>query len=203
MRTRFLLPLLAALTLLLTSPAHAFEVESGTPVPGAIRLQSHWHFEVERSGTVIDSWEQTNLVTTEGLAAMMGNMFGDWGGVTPWFVMLYDNSITPVIGDSYTSNNMSECTAYTVMDSAKSRATWYGEPGTGTTVWTNSADRAEFDIVLASGSTTIYGAALVSSGVSGDATSGNTLFSLTNFSAGRELINGDSLKLTIQYTLAP
>ena len=175
---------------------------SASPDSAGVRLLTHWEFTVVRHGRVLDSWEQHNLVTTEGLGHILSVVFDAESGQTPWYVGLYDNSITPVIGDSYESNNMSECTAYTADGSgAKTRPVWDGIEGSGATVFTNTADLAQFDIVLASGTTEIYGAFLCSSGVSGDATSGNTLFSLANFSSSRSLVNGDTLYVTIQYEL--
>lgn len=174
--------------------------------PGGPTLLTRWKFEIERHGRVIDAWEQTNLCTTEGLGAMMDDFFGESNSsTTPWHVMLFDNSITPVIGDTYTSNNMSETTRYTTDSqdgSTTERPRWDGVEGTGATVYTNSADPAAFYI---GSSVTVQGAALVggcaTSGTSLDATSGCTLFSEAEFPAERVLLDGDTLYVTIQYEL--
>lgn len=183
-----------------------------TPPAPALQIKTNWKFEVVRHGRVIDAWEQSNVCTTEGLGAMFGNVFAEWSQVSPWFVMLFDNNMTASITEEYDSNNMSEVTAYSRPagdgdlggSGIYNRPVWHGATS-GATKMTNSAQKAEFDIILPSGSTTAYGAALVSSGVSSDmpvaAASGNTLFSVAKFGSSRTLVNGDKIYVTVEYEI--
>lgn len=186
------------------------ETESGTntvrhaPHPTTFALVAEWEIEIVRQGKVIETWSQSNLCVTEGLAAMMGVMFGSWSQTSPWYVVPFDNDITTTITDDYESHNYSECTAYANSLDNGLREVWDGV-ATAATSWSNSADRATFTIDLPDGgSTTFYGAAVVAgSGVSGDDTSGNTLFSVAEFGTSRNLVDNDVIYITVTYTIAP
>jgi len=165
------------------------EVVKPEKTRGAV-LSSEWAWELVRDGEVIDRWSVQNIVTTQGIAAMLDAMFNGSTQATTWYALIYNNSYTPAITETYQGPSYTESTGYDESD----RPTVTFDMASGTTSITNSANKASFTM---SGTTTIYGAALVSGVTPGDISSGHTVYNISNFSSAKSVENGDVLKLTV------
>lgn len=153
-----------------------------------------FHCEHIRDGKVIDQWDQPNLVTTEGLNALMGIMFNGATQITTWYVGLFEGNYTPVAGVTAATitSASTECTAYDEL----TRIEYVEAAPSGGSV-TNSANKAAFTF---NASKTIYGAFLVSASAK-SATTG-TLFSAARFSSSKAVVDDDQLQLTYTLTVA-
>jgi len=162
------------------------------PKPKAPMLKSVWQWEQYRDGQLIDAWTEHNLVTNEGLTALLGVMFRQWPQVDTWYVFIIESNEDPSGATTYASPGMTECTAY---DETSRRA--YVINSGVTTVLSNSESKASFTI---NATKTIYGAGLVSGVTKADTTSGLTLYNYSKFSSSKSVADDDVLKVTITIT---
>ena len=136
-----------------------------------------------------------NLVTDEGLDAILDIMFHADTQITTWYVAIFENDFTPDGDETYAVPGYTECTAY---DEATRQE--YEEAAASSQSITNSANKAVFTI---SDTKTIYGAALVGGGASAstkaDAAGGGTLFCCAKFTNAKSCTDDDTLEVT--YTL--
>ena len=163
------------------------------------KLGSWWKWEQWRDGKLIDTWENGNIVTNEGLDAILDIMFHGSAQITPWYIALFEDNHTPAAGDTYAVPGYTESTAY-----SEANRVVYNEAAASSQSITNSANKASFSI---NATKTIYGAALVGGGtnpsVKSDTASGGTLFNSSQFSGGAKSVeNGDTLKVTITINAA-
>ena len=140
--------------------------------------------------------EGHNIVTDEGLDALLDIMFHGTTQITTWYCLLFESDTTPDGGETYAVPVFTESTAY---DEATRPA--YVEAAASSQAITNSANKAVFMI---SASKTMYGAALVGGGstpnTKGDAAGGGTLFCAAKFTSSRAVVDDDVINLT--YTIS-
>ena len=143
-----------------------------------------------RDGQIIDHWEEPNLVTNEGLDAVLNIMFHADTQITTWYIGVFEGNYTPVAAVTAASvtADSTECTAY---DEATRQA--YTEAAASSQSITNSASRATFTF---NATKTIYGAFLVSASAK-SATTG-TLFSISRFASSKAVVATDQLLITYQ-----
>lgn len=168
--------------------------ESGLVPPQGLRLGGKFHCEIRRKGITIDTFEVPNLVTNEGLNALLDIMFHGATQITAWFVGLFEGNYTPVAGVTAATITAAstECTAYT-----SSTRPAYDEAAASSQAITNSASRASF---VMNATKTVYGVFLVSNSTK-SSTSG-TLFSAARFSTAKTLDSGDELLVTYTFSAA-
>lgn len=143
-----------------------------------------------RNGVVIDTWQEKNLVTNEGLNSLLDvYLNGDGTAKIPaWYVALFEGNYTPlatVTAATFTAA-ATECTAY---DEA-TRVLWVDAAASAQQI-TNTASKATFTM---NATKTIYGAALISASAK-SATTG-TLFAASRFSVSRAVVDNDQLLIT-------
>jgi len=138
----------------------------------------------------------SNLITNEGLDAILDIMLHAATQITTWYMAIFEDDHTPAAGDTYAVPGYTESTAY---DEA-TRPEYEEAAASGQSI-TNSANKAVFTI---SATKTIYGAALVGGGsgatTKGDAAGGGTLLCAAKFSAARSVLDDDTLNIT--YTVS-
>jgi hypothetical protein len=144
------------------------------------------------------AWEEENhnIVTNEGLDAILDIMFHGSTQITTWYCALVETDTSPAAGMTYATPTYTESTAY---DEATRPA--YNEAASSSQSITNSANKATFTI---SGTKTMYGAAIVGGGsaptTKGDAAGGGKLFCYSKFTSERSVVDDDVINLT--YTLS-
>lgn len=161
-------------------------------------IKSHWEWEHWRNGELIDSWEESNIVTNEGLNAILDIMFHAATQITTWYIAIFENDYTPLATNTYATPGYTESTAY-----AEATREEYVEAAASGQSITNSASKAEFTI---NDTKTIYGAALVGGGTAGstkaDTAGGGKLFSSSKFTSSKAVVADDVLKVGITITAA-
>lgn len=134
-----------------------------------------------------------NLVTNEGLDAILNVMFNAATQITTWYVVIFETDTTPAAGHTYAVPVYTESTAY---DEA-TRPEYQEAASSGQSI-TNSANKATFTI---SATKTIYGAALVGGGsaptTKGDTAGGGTLYNSVQFGTAKPVEDNDVLKITV------
>lgn len=147
-----------------------------------------------RKGKVIEEFEDHNLVTNEGLDALLNIMLHGSTQITAWFIGLFEGNYTPVAGVTAATivAAATECTAYT-----QSTRPAYDEAAASSQSITNSASRATFTF---NATKTVYGAFLTSLSTKSGTT--GTLFSAARFSTAKNVESGDELLLTYTFTAA-
>lgn len=153
----------------------------------------------DKDGNLKWAEESQNKVVNVGLQYMAGTALdGTTTRITTWFVGL-KNTGTPAASDTYTSHGTwTENTTYS--DAARPAAVFVAPSATDPAVVTNAASKAVFNI---NGSTTIYGAFLSNDSTKGGTTGAYVLFSASDFTGGsRAVVNGDTLQVTYQFSLA-
>lgn len=143
-----------------------------------------------------------NVVTDEGLDALLDIMLHGTSQITTWYVIIFESDTTPDGSETYAVPVYTESTAY---DEA-TRPEYVEAASSGQSI-TNSANKAVFTM---NASKTIYGAGLVgiagedSSGSNastpGDTGGGGTLLCCAKFTASRAVVDNDTLEVT--YTLS-
>jgi len=159
-----------------------------------------WEFEHFRCGRKIDEWANGNVTTTEGLNAFLNIMFHDVAKKAKWYITIFEDNYTPLVGNTYAAPGFTECTAYTEATRPE-----YVTVDATALVMTNTASKATFTI---NGTKTIYGAALVggdaanTSAKSDTGTVGSVLFASSKFSLSKSVVATDVLLITCSITLA-
>lgn len=158
----------------------------------------HWR-KVNGVNRLIDSWENGNLCTDQGLTDLLGVHFSGDTRKTAWFIAIFENDHTPAAGNTYAIPAYYECTAY---DEAN-RPQWQ-EDGAAAKAITNSAAKASFTF---NATKTIYGGALVGGGTDantkGDVVGGGVLFCMAAFVSGpKSVVNTDVLKVSVSLSVA-
>lgn len=155
-------------------------------------------FEVEcydRDGNLKWTDNVHNVVTNEGLNAILNVMFHAATQITTWYVAIFESDTTPGSATTYAVPVFTESTAY---DEA-TRPEYVVAAASGESI-TNSANKATFTI---NATKTIYGAALVGGGTDGntkgDTAGGGTLYCAAKFTSSRNVEDDDTLQIT--YTI--
>ena len=159
-----------------------------------LALKSTWEWECWRDGKLLWTDKNTNIVTNEGLNAVLNIMFHGSTQISTWYIAIFENNYTPLATNTYASPGYTECTAY---DEA-TRPEFVEAAASGQSI-TNSASRATFTM---NATKTIYGGSLVGGGTGpntkGDTAGGGTLFCSSQFSSGsKAVIATDVLKVTV------
>lgn len=169
--------------------------EGGLLVPASkIAVNGKYHGQIIRAGRVIDEWEDSNLVTNEGLNALLNIMFNGATAISPWYLGIFEGNYTPLatVTAATITAASTECTTYV----SATRPEFVEVAATAQSI-TNSASRASF---VFNATKTIYGAFLVSNATK-SATTG-TLFSAARFGASRSVVADDELLLSYTFTAA-
>lgn len=147
-------------------------------------------------------WEEHthNLVTTEGLNALLNGIFHTGVGYftcpANWFIGLVNTNTAPAANMTYHVPSFTESADY---DNIAVRSTYTLDSASSAGSISNSASPSTFTM---SGSTTIYGAATFSINTRADHTEDvdvNALYCYSLFSAGRVVVDNDVINVT--YTL--
>lgn len=138
-------------------------------------------------------WEEKthNIITNEGLDHILDVLLHGDTQTDPWYCLLFDTNTTPLATHTYAVPGFTESEDY---DEATRPE--YEEAASSSQSITNSANRATFTM---SGTTTIYGAALVSDNTKGDVAGGGILLCSGLFT-NEKIVNDDDI-LELSYTL--
>ena len=173
----------------------------GTKTGEAAQATGKYYVEChDKDGNLKWTAESKNLVVNAGLAYMAGTALTSVAQITTWYLGLYGSgaSNTPAAGDTMSSHaGWTENTTYS--NATRVAATFVTATTANPSVVTNAASPAAFNI---NGTTTIGGAFLTSSSTKGGTT--GTLFSAADFGSpgDRSVVNGDTLSVTYQFSLA-
>ena len=153
----------------------------------------------DKDGLLKWSAESQNLVVNVGLQYMAGTALTSTTQITTWYIGLYGAgaSNTPAAGDTMASHiGWTEVTPYS---GTRPAATFAAATNANPSVVTNSASPASFAI---NATQTVGGAFLVSNSTAGGST--GTLFSAADFQSpgDRNVVSGDTLNVTYQFSLA-
>ena len=154
----------------------------------------------DKDGNLKWTAESKNLVVNGGLQYMAGTALTSVAQVTTWYLGLYGAgaSNTPAASDTMSSHaGWTENTTYS--NATRVAAVFVTATTANPSIVTNAASPAAFNI---NGTTTIGGAFLTSSSTKGGTT--GTLFSAADFGSpgDRSVVNGDTLSVTYQFSLA-
>lgn len=152
----------------------------------------------DKSGNLKWKEDVHNIVTNEGLNALLNIMLHGSTQITTWYCLLFESDTTPAAGTTYATPVFTESTAYD-----ESTRPAYNEAAASSQSITNSANKAVFTI---SGTKTMYGAALVGGGsapsTKGDTAGGGTMFCAAKFSSARSVVDDDVINLTYSISAA-
>jgi hypothetical protein len=166
--------------------------------PQRFLVESIWEVECIRDGKTIWTERNKNLCTDQGLNALLNIMFHAATQISTWYVALFNTDTTILSSHTYAVPGYTESAAY---DEA-TRPEFVEAASTAKSL-TNSANKAEFTM---SGTTTIYGAALVGGGSAAstisDTAGGGTLYCASKFTSGKAVEDGDVIKVTVTLTAA-
>lgn len=166
-------------------------------IKSGAKFRGFWKAECyDKHGNLKWVDESENLVTNEGLDAILDIMLHASTQITTWYCVMFENNHTPAAGNTYAVPGYTETTSY---DEA-TRPAYVEAAASGQSI-TNSANKATFTI---SATKTLYGAALVGGGsaptTKGDTAGGGTLLCCVQFAASRAVVDDDVVNLT--YTVS-
>lgn len=173
----------------------------GTKTGEAAQATGKYYVEChDKDGNLKWTAESKNLVVNVGLQYMAGTALTSVAQVTTWYLGLYGAgaSNTPAASDTMSSHaGWSENITYS--NATRVAAVFATATTANPSIVTNAASPAAFNI---NGTTTIGGAFLTSSSTKGGTT--GTLFSAADFGSpgDRSVVNGDTLSVTYQFSLA-
>lgn len=161
-------------------------------------IGSWWQWEqwrkIDGQYKLVDTWENGNVCTDEGITNMLGVHFSADTQITAWYILVFENDITPVITATYASPGFTECTTY----DETTRPAWQ-EGGAASKSIDNISNKASFTFNAAK---TIYGSALVGGGsdpnTKGDTGGGGVMFCASQFVSGsKAVVSTDVLKVSV------
>ena len=158
-----------------------------------LRLKNTWEVVCKGSDGK-EKWRELNdnLIVTVGLNSLLTEYFKGSGYTAAWYVGLKSTG-TALAADTMASHSSwAENTTYS--EGVRQTLT-LGTAAAGSV--DNSSSKATFSI---NGSTTIFGAFLVTNSTKGG-TSG-TLYGVVDFGSSRAVISGDTLEITVTLTAA-
>lgn len=159
------------------------------------KIGSIWHFECRNKKTGELKWEETkhNVVTDEGINALLNIMFHGATQINTWYILLYETNTTPTGSTTYAVPVFTECTAY---DEATRPE--FNEGAAASKSITNSANKARFTFNAAK---TIYGGALVGGGTGaptkGNTAGGGTMFCASLLDSSKAVTDDDYIDVTV------
>lgn len=160
-----------------------------------ILLGGKFHFQQIRNGRVIDEWDAKNIIPNEGLTYILRSAISnETSAITAWYMGLKNNTAA-TSGSTYAAKVFTEETGYT----ETARPSW-DEGGESSQSIDNSSSPADFSINT---TVTIYGAFLCGGGTApstkGGSGGGSTLLCAADFSGGKSLNSGDTLRVTYTF----
>jgi len=162
------------------------------------RLGGVFDVECYRDGSLIWTDRAENIITNEGLDALLNIMLHAATQITTWYCCLIESDTSAAAGMTYAVPTYTESSSYD-----EAARVEYVEAASSARSTTNSANKATFTI---SATKTMYGASLVGGGTAptaiGDTTSGGTLLCYAKFSASRAVVDNDVINLTYTVTSA-
>lgn len=153
-------------------------------------------FELYREGKLIDSWDSLNIVVEQARDYFLDAGLAQGAQLTALYLGIFSGVYTPLATDTAASiaGNSTESLDYTT--SGTTRPIWTPDAVASQSI-VNGAANAEFTI---NGTVTMQGAFLTSSSIAAnDAGGTEKLIAASKFSAPRDLILNDVLK--VQYTI--
>lgn len=166
---------------------------------GRASVNSTWDWECYgRNGGLKWTERNHNLVTNEGLNALLDIMFHGATQITTWYIGLFEDDYTPLATNTYAAPGFTESTAYDEANRVE-----FNEAAASGQSMTNSANKASFTMNAAK---TIYGGFLVgggsSAGTKGDTAGGGKLYCASQFSSPKAVEDDDILKVTVTLSAA-
>lgn len=176
-----------------TQMHQAAGLQASNHIGVSTKFENYYHVECHGAdGTLKWVEDFENLVVNEGLDHILDIVLSGGVQITTWYVGL-KNTGTAVAADTMLSHaSWTENVTY----SEAVRQTWTDGGVSGQSV-DNSASKAAFSI---NGTTTIFGAFLVSNSTKSGST--GVLYGVGDFASSRAVINGDTLSVTITCTAA-
>lgn len=172
---------------------------------GGVDINSHaprftFHCKQVRDGQVIDEWEASNVVTTEGLNSLLDVYFDAATQITTWYLGLISSVSWSAVAATDTaaqingSNGWKECGAINAPDydtpAGTARGTiTFGEPSAGSLAASSTVD---FTFEEAG---TVKGAFISSNGVQENTT--GVLYSAATFSGDKTVADNDQLLVSV------
>lgn len=136
---------------------------------------------------LVDTWKHGNIVTNEGLDAILDIMFHEATQITTWYIFPFEDDYTPLATNTYAVPGCTECTAYDEANRVE-----FVEAAASSQEITNTANRAEFTM---NATKTLYGACLVGGGsapsTKSNTAGGGTLFASGTFASSKAFVDDD------------
>jgi len=166
----------------------------GRGVRTGAKLKGIFELEVrDQIGNLISKARGENIVTDEGLNALLNILLHGATQITTWYYVIFENDFTADGDETYAVPGYTECTAYD-----EGTRPEYNEAESVAKSTTNSANKAVFTM---NDTKTLYGAALVSFATKGDtAESGAILLCAGKFDAAQPVISGNVVNGTYTIT---
>ncbi len=163
------------------------------------RLKGKFHVECfDKDGNLKWVENTENIVTNEGLDALLDIFFHASTQITTWYCTLVESNTDPAAGMTYAVPSYTETTAYD-----EGTRPEYEEAAASSQSITNSANKATFTI---NATKTMYGASIVGGGTEastkGNTDGGGTLFCYSKFGSSRSVVDDDVINLTYTLTMA-
>ena len=159
----------------------------------SMKLRGQFRLEVWRQGKIVESEVLNNLITYEGFDHLLDSTFDAATQVANWYIGFIDNSgfSAVAIGDTHDSHaGWTETTPY----SDATRVEW-GPDAAVNGVITNSTS-ADFTI---NATAAINGIFISNISTKGSTASG-VLFNAASLAAVKNVVSGDTVKVTYQLT---
>jgi hypothetical protein len=174
----------------------------GNKTTSGFKLSGMFDVECFRNGERIWEEHNHNIVTTEGLNAILNGVFkpGAGGFTVPatWFVGLVNTDTAPAANMTYHAPSFTESADY---DNIAVRSTYVPNAASSAGSISNSSSPSTFTMSGTPG--TIYGAALFSLDTRADHTEDvdvNALYCYSRFTAGRVVVADDVINVTYSIT---
>ena len=152
----------------------------------------------DKKGKLISKEEVKNIMTDEGLNAVLNILLHNATQINPWYCVVFESDTTPTGAETYAVPVYTECQAYT-----EGTRPEYVEAESVAKSTTNSASKAVFTM---NASKDLYGAALVGNGsapdTKGNTAGGGTLLCCGRFAVMQPVISGNIVNLTYTITAA-
>jgi len=170
-------------------------LRGATHEKACVGLAGRYHFDHVRDGVIIDSWDDENLVPTEGLNFILNVLSqAATSKINTWYMGFGTGNYTVAATDTGANivgaGRANETSAY-----AEAARQALVLPASTAASLTNSASKVT---ITANGTVTITNAFVVSTSPKADAT--GTLLSSLKLSVAKALVSGDQLVVT--FTLA-
>lgn len=174
-------------------------LERGAEEQARVKICSKWDVEHWRGDQMLSKTLDRNIVTNEGLNALLDIMFHASTQITTWYVGITKTAATtPAATMSYATPVFTESSDYSESTRAE-----YVEAAAASKSITNTANKATF---TANTTVDIYGGFLCGGGTSasskGDTAGGGKLFCFANFSSVKSMTSGDVLKVVVTIDVA-